>query len=385
MRIAGHEISNWLKFAARLGQDGARRSKRAVKRTLGIRRPVRIVPFRGFGNGRSATISGRILESSPIREPLIQDPWYVNLRHTYRHFTSDVVGRCPVSATYEGVTLEGASDEDGYFHFRFDRTGEGDTPFGWHPIEFRSVGPEGTESKALGQIMVPPAESRFGVISDMDDTVIRSNVVDFWKVARLTMLKNALTRKPFEGVAAFYRALHAGPDGTLHNPVFYVSSSAWNLYDLFRVFLEHNGLPAGPILLRDMGIDEDKFLVERGHGHKLLKIEAILATYRSLRFVLVGDSGQDDPFLYQEAVRKYPGRVAAIYIRDVKSKRHDLVVRVAQEVTASGVPMLLVPDTVAAAEHAAAEGLIDPAALPDIHSDRAADEHPAESGRAAAV
>lgn len=385
MKFSGNNTTNWLKFAARLSQEGIGRSKRAAKRTLGIRRPIRIVPFRGYGNGRTATISGRVLESSPVRDPLINDRWYVNLRHAYRHFTSDVVGRCPVSATYEGVTLEGASDEDGYFHFRFDRTGEGDTPFGWHPIEFRSRGPDGSEAKALGQVLVPPAESRFGIISDMDDTVIRSHATEFWKIARLTMLKNALTRKPFEGVAAFYRALHAGHDGTLHNPVFYVSSSAWNLYELFRVFLEHNGLPAGPILLRDYGIDEDKFVVEQGHGHKLVKIERILSTYRALRFVLIGDSGQDDPFLYHEAVKRYPGRVLAIYIRDVKPKRRDVIRKVAEEVTALGVPMLLVPDTVAAAEHAAAEGLIDPAALADIRSDRAADENPVESGRAAAV
>jgi phosphatidate phosphatase APP1 len=385
MKIAGHSANVWLKFGARLAQAGVGRTKRAAKRTLGIRRPVRIVPYRGFGNGRTAVISGRVLESRPVREPLLHDRWYVNLRHTYRHFTSDVVGYCPVTALYEGTQLDGASDEDGYFHFRFDRTGEADTPFGWHPIEFRAAAPDGTEAKAIGQVLVPPADSRFGVISDMDDTVIRSHATDFWKIARLTMLKNALTRKPFEGVAAFYRALHAGHDGTLHNPVFYVSSSAWNLYDLFRVFLEHNGLPPGPVLLRDYGIDEDKFVIDRGHGHKLLRIESILSMYRHLRFVLVGDSGQDDPFLYREAVQRYPGRVLAIYIRDVKPKRRDAVRAVADEVTSLGVPMLLVPNTVAAAEHAAAEGLIDPAALDDIRSDRAADEHPAESGRTAAV
>src|SRR5690606_30277301 len=143
---------------------------------------------------------------------------------------------------------------------------ETDTPHGWHPVEITScAGPEGRTSRAIGQILVPPSDSRFGIISDMDDTVIRSHVTEFWKVARLTMLHNARTRKPFEGVAAFYRALQAGGDGTRHNPIFYVSSSAWNLYDLFRVFLEHNQLPSGPILLRDYGIDEDKFMVDQGH------------------------------------------------------------------------------------------------------------------------
>ncbi len=166
--------------------------------------------------------------------------------------------------------------------------------------------------------------------------------------------------------------------------MFYVSSSAWNLYDLFRVFLEHNELPSGPILLRDYGIDEDKFVVEQGHRHKLRKIESIFEMYRTMRFVLVGDSGQDDPFLYQEAVRKYPGRVLAIYIRDVHQKRRENVTRIAAEVSAGGVPMLLVPDTGAAAIHAAEHGLIESSRLGEIRVDRAADES-AASGRAAPV
>lgn len=385
MKIAGHSATNWLKLAARLGQESVRRTKRTAKRAVGIRRPVRIVPYRGFGNGRTAIVSGRLLVSRPVREPLIHDSWWINMRHMYRHFTGEVVGGAPVSATYEGIRLDGASDEDGYFHFRFDNTGEGDAKFGWHPVEFTSVGNGSMpDAKAIGQILVPPADSRFGVISDMDDTVIRSHATEFWKVARLTMLMNARTRKPFEGIAAFYRALQAGGDGTRHNPVFYVSSSAWNLYDLFRVFLEHNNLPSGPILLRDYGIDGDKFVVEQGHRHKLRKIESIFEMYRSMRFVLVGDSGQDDPFLYREAVEKYPGRVLAIYIRDIRANRRENVQRIAEEVTASGVPMLLVPDTGAAAIHAADQGLIESRRLEEIRADRAADESPA-SGRAAPV
>ncbi|MGC1275189.1 MAG: phosphatase domain-containing protein [Planctomycetaceae bacterium] len=391
MKIAGHDTTAWLKFAARAGQESIGRTKRAAKRSLGIRRFVRLVPYRGFGNGQTAVVSGRVFESRPVREPLIHDPWWINMRHTYRHFTSDVVGGWPVTASYQQTQLDGASDVDGYFRFRFDATGErepgggGDTPYGWHPVELTAPGgPAGQDAKAIGQILVPPADSRFGIISDMDDTVIRSHATDFWKIARLTMLKNALTRKPFEGVAAFYRALRAGGDGTRHNPVFYVSSSAWNLFELFRVFLEHNNLPSGPILLRDYGIDEDKFLIEQGHGHKLLKIESIFTMYRSMKFILVGDSGQDDPFLYREAVKLYPGRVLAIYIRDVKPRRREEVRRVADDVTGAGVPMLLVPDTVAAARHAADNGWIDPACLDEVRSDRAADEN-AAAGRAAPV
>ena len=375
MKFAGHSASTWFKFAARLGQAGARRSKRAGKRALQVRRPIRIVPYRGFGNGTSAVVSGRVLESRLIREPLIHDPWYVNLRHAYRHFTSDVVSACPVSAKFEGIERAGASDEDGYFHFRFEGAAIAPDRFGWQPVELTSRSEsDGSPAKAIGQILIPPRDSPFGVISDMDDTVIQSNVSDFLKIARLTMLKNARTRKPFEGVAAFYRALRAGGDGQRANPFFYVSSSAWNLYDLFRVFLEHNHLPSGPILLRDVGLDEDKFVVDPGHGHKSHKIDTILQMYPRKRFILVGDSGQDDPFIYRETVHRHPDRILAIYIRDVRSKRREAVRRIADELTGEGVPTQLVRTTTLAAQHAAEQGWIDPACLPDVRSDRRADK-----------
>lgn len=389
MKFAGHTPSTWFKFAARLGQTGIRRGKTSAKQAFGVRRRVRLVPYRGFGNGTTAIISGRVFESREIRDPLIHDPWYVNFRHAYRHFTSNVVSACPVSATFGDARRDGASDESGYFHFRFedlrqvDALGADRPRADWQPVELVSPAERGGfEAKALGQILVPPADCEFGVISDMDDTVIQSNVSDFLKIARLTMLKNARTRKPFEGVAAFYRALRAGGDGQRSNPLFYVSSSAWSLYDLFRVFLEHNQLPSGPILLRDTSPDDSRFVVDQGHGHKRQKIDAILEMYPEKAFLLIGDSGQDDAFIYRDTVRRHPGRVLGIYIRDVRSKRRERVRRIADELTAEGVPTRLVHSTTAAARHASEQGWITADAVPAIRSDRRADEALERSGDA---
>jgi phosphatidate phosphatase APP1 len=74
-----------------------------------------------------------------------------------------------------------------------------------------------------------------------------------------------------------------------------------------------------------------------------------------------------DPGIYQKVVRENPGRICAIYIRDVTTKeRNAAVYAIAREVRSLGVEMLLVPDTAAAAEHAAQEGLIASGALPDV-------------------
>ena len=122
--------------------------------------------------------------------------------------------------------------------------------------------------------------------------------------------------------------------------------------------------------------------VAGGHGHKLVKIERIFASTGDLPFVLIGDSGQDDPKLYRDAVYAHPGRVKAIYIRDVRDRTRFDVRRIAAEVTAHGVPMELVPDTVAAANHAADLGLIDRSTLPAIREDRRGDRLNRQGGAA---
>ena len=379
-----------LKHAAQVMEGRFDLLKRNLKAAVGLRRPLTIQPYRGYGSPTDLHVGGRVLEDKPVRRPKASDPWWQNLRAMYHYWQTDEVSGCRIACELGGRRQTAVTDEEGYFEFRFrpDEPVEGGrfhtATLSLPPQAIRQPGPV----SATGFSLVPAADAGFGVISDMDDTVIRSYASNFWKIARLTLLKNARTRLPFEGVSAFYNALAAGPGGDWArsprsldphddpaappNPIYYVSSSAWNLYELFRVFLRVNGLPDGPILLRDLGVDATQF-VAGGHGHKLVKIERIFASTGDLPFVLIGDSGQDDPKLYRDAVYAHPGRVKAIYIRDVRDRTRFDVRRIAAEVTAHGVPMELVPDTVAAANHAADLGLIDRSTLPAIREDRRGD------------
>jgi hypothetical protein len=108
-------------------------------------------------------------------------------------------------------------------------------------------------ASATARVLVPSSRARFGLISDIDDTVVYSNVTRKLRMVFTAAFSNARTRKPFKGVAAFYRALHAGV-----NPVFYVSKSPWNLFAPIVEYLEVQGLPAGPVLLRDFGLRPQK-------------------------------------------------------------------------------------------------------------------------------
>jgi phosphatidate phosphatase APP1 len=105
-------------------------------------------------------------------------------------------------------------------------------------------------------------------------------------------------------------------------------------------------------------------------------VREILAAYPTLPFILVGDSGEQDPEIYRALVHDHPGRVLAVYIRDVTraATRSDAIRRLADEVRAAGSTLVLADDTVAAARHAAEHGWIDPAALAAVTEDKREDE-----------
>ena len=221
-------------------------------------------------------------------------------------------------------------------------------------------------------MIVPPPDAQFGVISDIDDTVLLSNVTHWISLARNTFLENAHTRLPFEGVAKLYQALRRGASGAGFNPIFYVSSSAWNLYDVLHDFFVVREIPMGALFLSEYNLDADTFIFENQHKHKVEAIETVLNTYPDLPFILIGDSSEKDPLIYREIVQHYPERIKTIYIRaaTMSRKRDARIQAIVHEVEALGVPMVLVTDSYAAAQHAAEHGLIHPDALPTIRAAR---------------
>lgn len=360
--------------------DTGQKARLEVKQTMNWLDQPRVLPYRGFGNGEKAFISGRVLEDNGLAKPEANDSIWENVRAMYRRFKSDAIPGVRVQARFQDEVLVTETDDDGFFRFEFPVNGI-DRDQMWHPVDLRlldQVKEHQEHSRCVGEIMVPPSNSELGIISDVDDTILISHATNTWKKFRLIMLKNAHTRLPFEGVAAFYRALKRGAKANLNNPVFFVSSSEWNLYDLLRDFCRVQGIPKGTFLLKEFNEEWWKVWKSGGgssHNHKLVKIRRILNTYPDLPFILIGDSGQHDAELYSKAVEEFPGRIRAIYIRDVSKEDRDAKVdEIAYEVNRKGVPMLLVKDTVAAASHAAGAGYISPQDIQAVRQNQRMDK-----------
>lgn len=348
------------------------------KKRLGRLGPVQIVPYRGYGTEEHVAIQGRVLEDKGLDKPSDREGVWHNLRAMYHRFESDEIPDVRVRARFQDTERVERTDDEGYFQHRFTPSAPLSSDRVWHEVELELmdevVAGQGPV-QATGEVLVPPPDCAFGVVSDIDDTVVKTYATNLMKMARVTFLSSARTRLPFDGVAGFYRALARGPAGSGHNPIFYVSSSPWNLYDLLVDFFELQGIPRGPLLLRDLGLDRQKFIKSRHDAHKRAQIDGIFDMYPDLPFILIGDSGQRDPEIYRQVAEAYPDRVLAIYIRDVTApKRAREVHAIADAVHAVGTPMLLVEDTMAAAEHAAGEGWIREQALASVRAEKAKDE-----------
>lgn len=322
--------------------------KREARSMIGSPRAPTVVPYLGYGSVHGAArVFARVLEVSEEPPPSVDDSVWVNFKRSYYQWkTSELPGR-RVRITCGGRSVVVESDAEGYIDAWFD-TPALDGP--WAPIAFSLPGADvgfspavpSTPNAVEGRILVPPADTEFGIISDIDDTVLHTNVQDVVRMVTLSVFGNALTRMGYPNTSEWYRGIVKATAAA----TFYVSRSAWNLYPLLRGFIEHQNLPLGPLLLRDVGLARGK---ERKRGHKYRRMCEILDMYPRMRFICIGDSGQRDAEIYASLVKSHPGRVAAIYIRDVGNPERRQIAEAACE--SANIPSLVFSNAMEAIEH----------------------------------
>ena len=349
---------------------------RKFGRKLRTKNRIHVVPYRGYGNERMIFQRGRVLEDKQVGSSRVADSIWKNIHNAWKRFESDEIPGAKVRASIDGASRETVTDSEGYFEFSLDL----EVPFPpeklWHDVRIELLEPSHPEQEPvqIGQVLIPPKSARFGVISDMDDTVLQTHATNLLRMFKNIVLGNARTRLPFKGVAAFYQALHE-ENGQPTNPLYYVSSSPWNLYDLLMEFFTLHHIPVGPLVLRDWGVSRTA-IPYRHRNHKIEAIRHIMDIVDNLPFILIGDSGQEDPEIYHEILSLYPKRILAIYIRNVSRdlKRPAAIRELAKKVIDAGSTLILTDDTLAAARHAIEQGWISPDRFPEIVAEKIADD-----------
>jgi phosphatidate phosphatase APP1 len=309
----------------------------------------RIETYLGHGNADGVVVRGRVLDDPPLSDAVEGEGAGAAVLRTLRAFVTDELSGVPLRVDVAGARVETSTDTEGYFLTRL-HPDPADLAHPWSggtvelAGEYRGLT---TPHTTPLDVRVPGPDARFGILSDVDDTILETGVQRVGHMVRQTFTGSALTRTPFPGAPELYRDLAAGV-----NPVFYVSSSPWNLHPFLMAFLRHRDFPMGPVLLRDlMGTREGR---EQKHG----RIQEVLDLHPGLPFVLIGDSGEKDPEIYADIVRAYPGRILAVYIREVRLDPGDGRVEKVSDGWDHDVPFVLAADSDAVRRHATGLGLL---------------------------
>ncbi|MBL8659422.1 MAG: DUF2183 domain-containing protein [Rhodospirillales bacterium] len=379
----------WTAAAADLLAHFDRLRRQAKKRT-GRMRPAVIRPYIGYGSTERLFLRGRVIEDPRLGTLSPGASRWQNLLTMIKRYQSDEIPAARVRARHGVHERVLDTNDEGYFELSLPAApvpvGQADT--GWREVDLELIEPVKageTPARALGKVLVPSVDAQFGVISDIDDTIVKTGATNMLRHVRTVLLNSAATRSPFIGVSAFYRALACGTAGRVVNPVFYVSSSPWNLFDLFSDYLCLQDIPDGPIILRDFMLEPGGWFKVGHDEHKTGVIEGLLLRYPELEWILIGDSGQRDAVIYRGIVERHPGRILAVYMRDVsRGTPHCEAWRAAQDIARLGPQVIFDPHTLTAARNAVEYGWICASALPAVEG-KVAEEAGSEAGVGAAA
>jgi phosphatidate phosphatase APP1 len=323
---------------------------------------IHVMPYRSYGTSFHLYVKGRVLDNSPI-EYLDKQSFFRTVANAFRQFDTYEIPDITVQLAISGTHFTVKTDAKGYF--LFDVTVDADMrkssdAEGWMYFDLRIIDEQQALVKDVfkGEFLIPEAEADFGVITDIDDTLLNTGVTSIlkWKVIRNSLFVNAHRRIPLEGAPNLYKKLHLGIANKEKNPIFYLSNSPWNMYQYLQLFLDHNSFPKGPVLLRSFNSIFQKVAGDE-KPHKQKEIINILNTYPDLNFILIGDSGEHDASIYTDIAVQFPNRILCIYLRSVThSGRMRAVKSIVDNFRAT--PVLLVETSAEAEEHAQKQGFI---------------------------
>lgn len=281
-----------------------------------------IVPYAGYGSADHLRILARavLAPAAPYSELMRVADDFLR-RRGWRNFASVPIAEQKVRITVGEDTIEVQSDRAGYIDVRVRNNG---LAAGWHEVTLKSE----DSRVATAPVQVVSPDQTFGLISDIDDTVISTWLPRILIAAWNSFVVTEQARQSVPGMARMYQQILAEHPGA---PTIYVSTGAWNTYPFLRRFLKRHGYPQGTMLLTDWGPTNTGWF-RSGPDHKRRSLHELARDLPNIRWLLIGDDGQHDPMLYREFADLQPEHVRAIAIRQLT---------MAQQVLAHGTTTVL--------------------------------------------
>ena len=288
-----------------------------------------VVPFIGYGGTGWVRVLGRVLLSKPGIPPADR---FTNIRG-WRSFTSVSVRDAEVTVVAGSRVTRIRADRGGVLDGRVDA----DLPPGWSLVALAIDGGDSVDVP----VFVVDESVDFGIVSDVDDTVMVTALPRPLLAAWNTFVLDEHARTAVAGMAVLYERLVQAHPGA---PVVYLSTGAWNVAPTLTRFLSRNLYPRGALLLTDWGPTQDHWF-RNGPEHKRLNLERLADEFPGVRWLLVGDDGQADERIYGAFSDSHPAHVSAVAIRQLTPGQAVLAGgRSEAGAHSSGVPWVYAPD-----------------------------------------
>ncbi|EAR25449.1 hypothetical protein A20C1_04261 [marine actinobacterium PHSC20C1] len=275
------------------------RERRGRKRGL----TTTIIPYSSYGAPDWARVVCRVVltrgtEASKKRAEKVRG---------WRSFFSIPVNDEVVTVTIGGTEVQLSPSRGGVIDEQVDVT----LAPGWQTATIGSAGSDPT----IAHIFVVDPQASFGIISDVDDTVMVTALPRPLLAAWNTFVLDEHARRPVAGMAVLYdRLARANPLA----PVVYLSTGAWNVAPTLTRFLRRNLYPRGAMLLTDWGPTHDRWF-RSGADHKRDNLRRLATEFPNIKWLLIGDDGQHDEEIYGEFAASHPNNVSAVAIRQLST------------------------------------------------------------------
>lgn len=296
--------------------------------------------YHSFGSRKQVQITGHVFEKKPPEIFAETNFFIANLFAVLSLFKVKIIADVELELDFFGIKHQTKSLKDGFFRFEFDTNSS--LPFGWHTVKI--IGKNvltGEIISSEGKLFVPEI-TKFAVISDIDDTIMKSYSATIFRRLYELISKNPYRRKVFENTIEWYQELadekHPGNE---IRAFFYVSSSEWNLYEYLNVVFKKNELPEGIFLLNSLRTLKSFWKTGKtGHEGKLLRIGRLMHTFPEVKFLLIGDNTQKDPEIYEEIVSKYPKQIKGVMIRNSRKSKVAYTTLILKKIAERNIPVI---------------------------------------------
>jgi phosphatidate phosphatase APP1 len=266
----------------------------------GLRRGLvpTVIPFTGYGTTEWVRVLGRVVLRKPGTPPTDR---FTSIRG-WRSFVSIPVSGALVDVTVDGTRTSISSDRGGVL----DAGIPARLTAGWTVVTMSIAG-----DVVDAPVFVVDDAVTFGILSDVDDTVMVTTLPRPLLAAWNTFVLDEHARRAVAGMAVLYDRLLQQHPGS---PVIYLSTGAWNVVPTLTRFLERNVYPGGALLLTDWGPTHDRWF-RNGPEHKAKSLERLAAEFPKVKWLLIGDDGQHDEQIYGDFAAAHPQNVTAVAIR----------------------------------------------------------------------